>query len=112
MPQIHILSNDQPLGILIRENRAPRSLRLSHNVGRAWVVEKAVVDAARVPGVDALGPAERGVADERVPAAVVVACIVVGAEMVFLQGGRGVSWFLGDCRGCERGLLTLAQYNS
>jgi hypothetical protein len=84
MPQIHVFANDQPLGVLIRKNRAARSLRFTNNIGCARIVKKAVVDAARVPGVDTLGPTERSIANERVPAAVVVAGVVVRAEVVFL----------------------------
>jgi len=42
------------------------------------------VDTARIPGVDAVGAAERCVADERVTAAVVVFGLVVGAVVVLL----------------------------
>jgi hypothetical protein len=44
------------------------------------------VDAAGPPGVDALGAAHAGFADERVPAAVVVAGVVVSAVVIFLFG--------------------------
>jgi hypothetical protein len=42
------------------------------------------VDAAGPPGVDALGAAHAGFADERVPAAVVVAGVVVRAVVILL----------------------------
>lgn len=42
------------------------------------------MDAAGVPRIDPLRAAEGLVADERVAAAVVVACVVVGAVMILL----------------------------
>jgi hypothetical protein len=45
------------------------------------------VDTAGIPRVDAVGAAERGVADERVAAAVVVFGFVVGAVVVLLRAG-------------------------
>lgn len=84
MSQIHILANRQPLRILIRQNRPPRSLGFADDISRPRLVKKTVMDARRVPRVDALRAAERCVAHERVPAAVVVACIVMRAEVIFL----------------------------
>ena len=62
MAQIHILANRQTLAILIAEDRAASGFGLADDVGGARVVEEAVVDAAAVPGVDALGASEGGVA--------------------------------------------------
>ena len=62
VPQIHILANRQTLTILIAEDGSACGFRLADHVGGARIVEEAVVDAAAVPGVDALGPSEGGVA--------------------------------------------------
>ena len=45
------------------------------------------MDTTGIPRVDAVGAAERGVADERVAAAVVVFGFVVGAVVVLLRAG-------------------------
>ena len=83
MTQIHKLANRQPLTLLVAQNNAAGSFRLTHHIFSAWVVEEAVVDAGGVPCVDAFGAAEGGVADEGVAAAVVVAGRKVGAVVVF-----------------------------
>lgn len=85
MPEVHVLPDNQPLRVLVRQNRRAGSTRLANDVGRARVVEEAVVDAARVPGVDAARPTERRVTNQRVAAAVPVSRVGVEAVMVLLQ---------------------------
>jgi hypothetical protein len=82
--QIHILANRQAHGVLVRQDSAASSFRLANDVCCAHVVEEAVVDTAGVPCVDAVRAADRGVADERVAAAVVVFGFVVRAVVVLL----------------------------
>lgn len=84
MAQIDIFPNRQSLAILITEDRATSGFRLADDVGGAWIVEEAVVDAGGVPGVYAFGAAESGVAYEGVAAAVVGRGGVVCAVVVFL----------------------------
>lgn len=84
MAEVDVLANSQALGVLVAQDGGPAGLWLAHDVCGARVVQEAVVDAARVPRVDAAGTAERGVAYQGVAAAVVVACVVVGAEVVLL----------------------------
>ena len=82
--QVHVLADSQSHRVLVREDGAARRFRLADDVRRAHVVEEAIVDTAGVPCVDAVGAAERGVADERVATAVVVFGFVVGAVVVLL----------------------------
>lgn len=82
--EIDVLANGEALGVLVGQDDGPAGLGLAHDVGRARVVEEAVVDAARVPGVDAPRAAEGGVANQGVPAAVEVSRVVVCAEVVLL----------------------------
>jgi hypothetical protein len=82
--KIHILANRETLGVFIGEDDFAGCFGLADGICGAWIVEEDVVDAARVPGVDAFGATEGGVTDEGVAAAVVVAGVVVGAVVVFL----------------------------
>jgi len=82
--KVDVLADGQALRVLVRQDGGPAGLWLSNDVGRPGVVQEAVVDAARVPRVDAACAAERGVAYQGVPASVVVACVVVCAEVVLL----------------------------
>ncbi len=85
--EVDVRADCQALRVLVRQDGGARRARLAHHVGRARVVEEAVVDAARVPRVDALRPAERRVAHQRVPPAVVVARLEVCAAVVLLDKG-------------------------
>lgn len=85
MSQIHVLSNNQSLRILITQNRASCGLGLTYNIAAAHVVEETVVNARRVPSIDALCTAERVISDERVAATVIGRGIVVSAIVVFLR---------------------------
>jgi len=96
MSQIHKLANRQPLTLLVTEDNAAGSFRLTNDIFSAWVVEETVVDAGGVPCVDAFCAAEGGVADEGVAAAVVGARGEVSAVVVFfcpvefVVGERGI----------------------
>ena len=72
MAQVHILANGQTLRVLIAQDDGARGLGLAHDIRRARIVQEAKVDAARVPRADTVRAAQRGVAHERMPAAVVV----------------------------------------
>lgn len=85
MSQVHVLADGQSHRVLVRENGTASRFRLADHVCRAHVVEEAIVDTARIPCVDAMRAAERGVADERVAAAVVVFGLVVSAVVVLLR---------------------------
>ena len=89
MTQIDITPDHEALSILVRQDGRPRGTGLAHHVSGARVVEEAVVDAARVPRVDALRAAKRRVADKRMAATVVVAGVEVSAAMIFLEGKGG-----------------------
>lgn len=84
MAKVDVLADGEALRVLVRQDDGPAGLWLADDVGCARVVQEAVVDAARVPGVDAPRAAEGLVAYQGVPAAVVVACVVVCAEVVLL----------------------------
>lgn len=71
MAEVDILANGQALAVLVAEDCAARGFGLADYVRRARVVEEAVVDAAAVPGIYALGAPEGRVAYERVSASVV-----------------------------------------
>lgn len=85
MREVDVLADRQALGILIRENRCASRLGFAHYVDGAHIIQEAVVNAARVPCVDAHGPTERCIADQRVTTAVIVARVVVGAIVVLLS---------------------------
>ena len=85
MAQVDVFPDDKTLSVLIRQDRPASGTRLSDNVGGPGIVEEAVVDAARVPRVDALRAAERGIAHEGVAASIVVAGVVMGTVVVFLS---------------------------
>lgn len=85
--EVDVLADGEALGVLVRQDGGPAGFWLAHHVGRPRVVQEAVVDAARIPGVDAARPAERGVAYQGVAASVVMACVVVSAEVVLLWCG-------------------------
>lgn len=82
--QVDILADDESLGVFIGQDGPTSGPRLSHNVHSPWVVQEAVMYAAGIPGVDALGTTERGVTNEGVAPAVVVTSIIMGAIMIFL----------------------------
>lgn len=60
--KVDVLADGEALGVLVRQDGGPAGFRLANDVGRPRVVQEAVVDAARVPRVDAACSAERGVA--------------------------------------------------
>lgn len=82
--QINILTNRQPLTILIGQNNLASGFWFTDGIGGARIIEKDEVDAGGVPCIYAFGTTERGVPNEGVAAAVVVAGVVVGAVVVFL----------------------------
>lgn len=83
--QVDILADYQALRLLIRQNCRARGLGLAHDVGRARLVQEAIVDAAGVPCVDPMRAAERFVADERMATPIVVSGVVVGAVVILLR---------------------------
>lgn len=85
MAQINVLADGEALRVLIRQDRSAASFRLTHHIGGSGLIQEAVVDAARVPCIDTVCTAERGIADERVPTTIVVVCVVVGAIVVLLH---------------------------
>lgn len=87
MSQVHILPYRQPLRILVAQDDSPGSLGFSNDVDRPGFVQEAVMDAAGIPCVDAVCPAEGVVAYEGVAATVVGVGVVVGAVVIFLVGG-------------------------
>lgn len=87
VPEVDVLADRQPDRVLVRQDRAARRPRLAHHARRPHLVQEAVVDAARIPRVDAVRAPERRVADERVPPAVVVVRSVVRAVVVLLRLG-------------------------
>lgn len=82
--QVDIFADDESLGVFIGQNGPTCGPRLPHNVHGTWLVQEAVMDAAGIPGVDALRATERGVTNEGVAPAVVVPGIIMGAIMIFL----------------------------
>lgn len=85
MTEIDVLADGESLGILVGQDRRTCGLRLAYHVGCSRVIQEAVVDAARVPCVDTVSTSEGSIAYQRVPAAIVVACIVVGAVVILLH---------------------------
>jgi hypothetical protein len=84
MSEVDVLADGETLGILIRQNNGTGGLGLTDHIGCAWVVQEAVVDAAGVPGIHAMGASEARIADERVTSAIIVSGVVVGAVVVLL----------------------------
>lgn len=84
---------------VVGEDGAVGELGLADEVHGARVVEEEVMHQARPPGRDAVRAAETHVAHERVPAAVEVACVVIGAETIFLLRCNEEKWvsYLGSC---------------
>lgn len=84
MAQVYIFANGEALGVLVGQDDGARGFGLADDVGGSRVVQEAVVDAARIPCVDALRAAERCVADQRMAPSIVVAGIVMRSVVVFL----------------------------
>jgi hypothetical protein len=82
--QVDVALDREAVRVFVGEHGGPRRLGLADDALRARLVEEDVVDAAGPPGVDALGAAHAGFADERVPAAVVVAGVIVRAVVILL----------------------------
>lgn len=64
MAQIHVFANSEADGVLVRQDGTTGRFGLADNIGGAHVVEEAIVDTARIPCIDAVGAAERCVADK------------------------------------------------
>lgn len=84
MGEVDELVEPEAVHEVVRQHRAVGVLGLADGVRRARVVEEQVVHQARPPRRHPVGAAEPHVADEGVPAPVVVAGAVVCAEAVFL----------------------------
>lgn len=114
--QIHVLADDESLGLFVRQDGCSRGLGLSHDVGGPRVVQKTVMDAARVPRIHPVGSSKRRVANQRVSPAVVVTGVVMSPVMILLPDQvnyrpRAYEWYLYEARGYVfwRVQLTLAQ---
>ena len=98
MPQIHKLSNRQPLTLLIAQNDTSRSFGFANYIGSARVVEETIMDARGIPRVYPLGAAERCIADEGMAATIVVASVKVCAVVIFF---RPIQLIVGESRVVE-----------
>lgn len=98
VPQIHKLSNRQPLTLLIAQDDTSRSFGLANYICSARVVEETIMDARGIPRVHPLGAAERCIADERMAATIVVASVKVSAVVIFF---RPIQLIVGESRVVE-----------
>lgn len=62
--EINVLVNYQALGILVRQDSCASGLGFAHGILSPRIIQKAVVDAAGVPGVNPLRAAECRIANE------------------------------------------------